>query len=417
MSDLNEAPRVNRPNSPLAPLPRSGEPAHLITSDAEAIEIAHALAATFAEGAALRDREGLLPISEVEAFSQSGLWGITIPKAYGGAGVPFTTLTEVLRIIASADPAVAQITLNHFAIILNLRLDGSEKQKQFFFGEVLRGLRFGNADSERHGKTVAEFSTRILRIGDHAVVNGEKFYATGALFAHMVWISGLDDRGKVIIAFVNRDTPGLTVINDWSSFGQRGTASGTVLVKDVRVPLEHLLPAHTAFDRPTAAGPFSQVMHAAIDTGIAAGALADAIKFIRNKARTWIDSGKEKASEDPFTIAAIGDLEIRLHAAEALLVRAAERVQHAIETASEDSVSHATLAAAEAKVLSSEVAILATNKVCELGGSRSTLAEHGLDRHWRNARTHTLHDPVRWKPFHIGNYYLNGVIPIRHPWI
>ncbi|PQA48256.1 SfnB family sulfur acquisition oxidoreductase, partial [Amnimonas aquatica] len=76
----------------------------------------------------------------------------------------------------------------------------------------------------------------------------------------------------------------------------------------------------------------------------------------------------------------------------------------------------ASLRVAEAKILSTEVALLATNKLFELSGTSSTLEEYNLDRHWRNARTHTLHDPVRWKYHIIGNYVLNGVNPPRHPW-
>ena len=49
-------------------------------------------------------------------------------------------------------------------------------------------------------------------------------------------------------------------------------------------------------------------------------------------------------------------------------------------------------------------------------GTRSTLAEHNLDRHWRNARTHTLHDPVRWKYSILGKYFLNGENPPLHAW-
>ena len=79
-------------------------------------------------------------------------------------------------------------------------------------------------------------------------------------------------------------------------------------------------------------------------------------------------------------------------------------------------VNQATLVTSESKVLTTEVAIAATNKLFELAGTRSTLREHNLDRHWRNARTHTLHDPVRWKYFHVGNYHLNGVNPPRHAW-
>ena len=67
-------------------------------------------------------------------------------------------------------------------------------------------------------------------------------------------------------------------------------------------------------------------------------------------------------------------------------------------------------------MLTTQIAIEATNRLFELAGTRSTLAVHGLDRHWRNARVHTLHDPVRWKFFHVGNWYLNGTHPPRHPW-
>jgi alkylation response protein AidB-like acyl-CoA dehydrogenase len=74
------------------------------------------------------------------------------------------------------------------------------------------------------------------------------------------------------------------------------------------------------------------------------------------------------------------------------------------------------VAVAEAKVLSTEIAISATNKLFELVGTRATLAELNLDRHWRNARTHTLHDPVRWKYAILGNYHLNGVNPPLHAW-
>ena len=67
-------------------------------------------------------------------------------------------------------------------------------------------------------------------------------------------------------------------------------------------------------------------------------------------------------------------------------------------------------------MLTTEVAIDATNKLFELGGTRSTLARHAFDRHWRNARVHTLHDPVRWKYHLVGNWLLNDKRPPRHDW-
>lgn len=412
--DYSQHPRVNSAD-PVPPRPHPAKPAHIIKSDAEAIEVAKKLAETFSEGAAFRDREGLLPLEELDLYSQSGLWSINVPKQYGGPGVSYATLAEVIKIIASADSSIAQITQNHLAISGHIDLDGTEAQKKEFFGWVLKGLRFGNAFSELHSKTVAAFETKVSYDGAEAVVNGEKFYTTGALLSHIIPIVAVDETGQGFLVFTERDAPGITVTNNWSSFGQRTTASGSVRIDNVRVPLSRLLPV-AAFDRPTVAGPVSQIIQAAIDAGIAKGAIEDTIAFIKTQSRPWIDSGKETAGEDPFTVSAIGDLEIRLHAAEALLHIAGLAIDKAQVEATEENVAQATVKTAEAKVLTTEIAILATNKLFELAGTRSTLAQHNLDRHWRNARAHTLHDPVRWKFFHVGNFYLNGINPPRHPW-
>jgi len=412
--DHRAHPRVNSAD-PVAPRPRPESPAHVIKSDAEAIEIATRLSAEFAKGAALRDREGLLPIDELDAYSQSGLWSLNVPKAFGGPEVSYSTLATVIAIIAAGDSSIAQITQNHLAILGHIDLDGTPEQKKLFFGWALAGLRFGNAFSELNSKTVAAFETKIVFEGDEAVVNGEKFYTTGALLAHFVPIVSVTPEGKAVLAFADRDAPGLTVTNNWSSFGQRTTASGGVRIENVRLPRIRVL-AVDAFDRPTIAGPVSQIIQSAIDAGIARGAIDDTIAFVRTQSRPWIDSGKETAGEDLFTIHAIGDLKIKLHAAEALLEEAGRAIDAAKENSTEALVAAATVKTAESKALTTEIAILATNKLFELAGTRSTLEQHNLDRHWRNARAHTLHDPVRWKYYHVGNFYLNGVTPPRHAW-
>ncbi|KGD76735.1 monooxygenase [Tatumella morbirosei] len=403
-------------SEPLAPLPLPSVPAQIIRSDQQAIEVAEQLAEQFAVGAARRDREGILPVAELEAFSQSGLWGINVPKAYGGAEVSYATVARVISIISAADSALGQIPQNHLAGVAHLIADGSESQKQRLLAGVLRGERWGNAFSEKGSKTVADFRTTLTRHGDHLRVNGEKFYATGALLAHKVHTVAVDEQGLVQLVVLNRDSAGLTVINNWSSFGQRTTASGSVVLDNVRATEEDVIPVWKAFDRPTAAGAISQIIQAAVDAGIARGTLTDTVKFINEKSRPWIDSGQEKASQDIFTIAAIGDLKIRLHAAESLLWRAGQLIDEALKQPNEQTVAAASVATAEAKVLTTEVALQAGNKLFELAGTRSTLEEFNLDRHWRNARTHTLHDPVRWKYFHVGNYYLNNINPPRHAW-
>ena len=132
----NGAPRIKDLEASGPPRPTT--PAHIIQDDREAIDIAQRLAKGFAQEAALRDRERRLPVAELDAFSQSGLWGMTIPKAYGGAEVSYVTVGEVITIISAADPSLGQIPQNHLGILDIIRLCASEEQKRFFFGEVLK---------------------------------------------------------------------------------------------------------------------------------------------------------------------------------------------------------------------------------------------------------------------------------------
>ena len=397
-------------------VPRPARPAHIIGCNAEAIDVAHALAEKFATGAAQRDRHRILPIIEIDAFSQSGLWSINVPRAYGGPELSYATMAEMIAIIAAADPSVAQISQNHLGVVAAIRTVSDDAQKRLLFGEVLRGVRFGNAFSEFGSKRAVDFETHFTDHGDHVVVTGRKFYSTGALLAHLVPIVALDDQGRAWYAIADRDAPGLSVIDDWSSFGQRITGSGTVIVDHVRVPKTHLVPGFKGYETPTADGPIFQIIQAAVDTGIARGTLQETIRFVREKSRAWVDSGQEHAWQDPYIIQRIGDMSVRLSATEALLERAGRVIDRAVANPSAQAGVDAQIAVAEAKILSTEIAIEATNRLFELAGTRSTLAEHNLDRHWRNARTHTLHDPVRWKYAIVGNYVLNGIDPPLHAW-
>ena len=391
--------------------------AQRIKSDEQALEAARQFAEQIRPGSAARDKERRLPFEEIEWFSQTGLWGITVPKEYGGAGVSTATFTEVVAIVSAADASIGQIPQNHYANLEEIRLVGTEEQKRFFFDRILRGERLGNAAVERSGKTVVDNQTRLEPDGDGYRLSGEKFYCTGAIFAHWVPVRVTNADGKRVVALVSRHSEGLTVIDDWSAFGQRTTASGTVVLKNVRVTKDQILPSYEAYQRPTTRGPFSQIIHVAIDVGIARAAIADTIDFVKNRSRPWIDANVERASQDPLTIQDLGKLHYQLHSAEALMERAAIKVDRAAAVLDEETVTVAALAVAEAKIAATEISILATNKLFELAGTQSTLEKYGLDRHWRNARVHTLHDPVRWKYYALGNYYLNHVPPPRHAWL
>ncbi|AIS15613.1 acyl-CoA dehydrogenase [Pseudomonas chlororaphis subsp. aurantiaca] len=387
----------------------------VITSDEQALIVASDLAEDFKRDSALRDRERRLPHPELEAFSRSGLWGISVPREYGGAGVSNVTLAKVIALIAQADGSLGQIPQNHFYALEVLRVNGSEAQKKRLYAEVLAGQRFGNALAELGTKTAHDRTTRLTRDvqpgRDGYRINGRKFYSTGAIYAQRIPTSVVDEHGVQQLAFVPADSQGLNVIDDWSGFGQRTTGSGSVVFEEVFVAAEDVIPFQSAFERPTTVGPLAQILHAAIDTGIARAAYEDALHFVRTKTRPWIDSGNDKATEDPLTLKSFGHLSIRLHATEALLERSGEFLDAAQAEPNAETVAAASIAVAEARAISTEISLASGSTLFELAGSQATLAEHGLDRHWRNARVHTLHDPVRWKYHAVGNYYLNQTNP------
>jgi SfnB family sulfur acquisition oxidoreductase len=388
--------------------------ARIIGSDAEAIAAAREIAGTLAAGALQRDKERRLPYAEMDLLSDAGLLAITVPKSFGGAGVAAGTLAEVIATLAEADGSIGQIPQNHFFMLEALRLEGSEDQKRYFYGRVLAGERLGNALSEVGTKTAHDHATRISRTGANFRIDGRKFYSTGVLFAHWIAIVGNDDDNRSALAFVPRETPGLTIIDDWSGFGQRVSGSGTTILDNVEVDPFAVLSFEALFERPTSMGPLAQIMHAAIEAGMARGALAEAIAFIRTRSRPWKDSGVNHAHEDPYTIAQIGEMKIRVSASDALLQRAGPFVDRAAAEPSAENVAAASVAVAEAKAAATEAALHVSSKLIELAGSRATLTEFGLDRFWRNARTHSVHDPVRWKYRIVGDYWLNGINPPRH---
>ncbi|MFM0739620.1 SfnB family sulfur acquisition oxidoreductase [Paraburkholderia xenovorans] len=412
--DLSVAtPDTTRPGVSNTPHPHGPD---LIADDAQALTAARRLADEFAPDAALRDRERRLPWAELDAFVASGLWGITVPREFGGAGVRSGTLAEVTATISAADGSLGQIPQNHFYALEVLRVGGTVEQQRFFYARVLAGDRLGNALAEI-GSRDFERRTRLTRAASGWHVDGRKFYCTGALYAH--WIPTLvvaDDAGREVayLAFIPRDTPGVTVTDDWDGFGQRVTGSGSVQFEHVRVEPEWLVPYQASFERPTTIGPLAQIIHAAIDLGQARGAFAAALQFVRERSRPWVDAKVERAADDPLTVAQFGDLAVRLRAAEALLRRAGRFVDAAQAQPNERTVAEASVAVAEARALTTTVSLDTGSRLFELAGTAATLDGLGLDRFWRNARTHTLHDPVRWKYHAVGNFYLNDTLPPRH---
>ncbi|WP_433715122.1 SfnB family sulfur acquisition oxidoreductase [Nocardia sp. CA-084685] len=391
-----------------------------IESAAQAYSVAAQLASEFADGTAARDLGRELPFAEVDRLAASGLLAITVPAAFGGADLPPSAVAEVVRILAGADPNIAQIPHSHFVYLNLLRLAGTADQQAGYFGQVLAGARIANAQSERGTATVADIATTVRPVGNRFRIDGVKFYCTGSLFADLLAVlTRLDDpEGRSglpageYIAYLPADTPGVRIIDDWNGIGQRTTGSGTIEFAEVLVEPDQLIARSAAVHAPTGYGAYAQLLHAAIDTGIARGALSAATEFVRTSSRPWFESSVERAIDDPLLIQRFGELSVAVTTAEATLTVAGVAVDAAVAAA--ESVGAASLAVATAKVLADRAANEVSAALFEVGGTRSATADLNLHHFWRNARTHTLHDPVRWKYQHIGRALLHDTAPPLH---
>lgn len=391
---------------------------HILKNDQQALNAAYQVADEALVNRNIRDQQRILPYEAIEHLSQKSLGGIRIPKRYGGAFVSNKTLAQVFRILSKADSNVGQIPQNQISLLNLIDLMGNEEQKKRVFGEILAGKRLANGGPERQSKDSKTVHTTLIQNGEVWVLNGEKFYSTGSIFADWLAIKALHPEGHVVLVLVDRFTNGIEIEDDWNGFGQRTTASGTIKLNQVRIDPALIFDERLLTQAPNYRGAYSQLMQVAIDVGIAEAAFTDLISAVK-KARPVIDANVEKASLEHFTIQETGKLQVLLDAAIALLDDAAEYLDELDSQfeVTDAQAARASILVAEAKVYANDAALTISEKLLELGGSRASLSQHNLDQHWRNARVHTLHDPVRWKIHAIGNYYLNGVFPARHAWI
>jgi alkylation response protein AidB-like acyl-CoA dehydrogenase len=385
-------------------------PVRPLHSEAEAIAAAREIAVEIASIAADPQHNGQLPWRQAQLLSESGITAIGVPKAFGGLGASVQTIVETVRIISVADGGVGQLLQIHNVMLRGIFNGYPDAVRDRLVADVLAGKRFGNALAEVGGKNKFALKTRVERRADGALVlNGSKFYSTGSYLAEWISLTAASDDGGAGV-LLNRNTPGLTLVDDWDAFGQNNSVSGTVNFDNIVLDEDYVVRRKGPMKRTGLT--FPQILHAAIDTGIAAGALAAAVDYLKHNARPWVESGVDHANEEPHIIKQIGEYAVALRAAEALLRDAAQVFdRHELDPENKALQDELILSVATARAHSDGASLKIASDIFSLLGASSSLSKWNLDRFWRNARVHTTHDPIRWRLHHVGNYYLNGVDP------
>ncbi|MFD4004198.1 acyl-CoA dehydrogenase family protein [Streptomyces rubiginosohelvolus] len=383
-------------------------------SPAAWIERAAEVAALLATDAAARDKAGATPYTEIQLLKDSGLVTLLGPAEHGGGGQDWTTAYRVIREVAKADGSIGQLLGYHYLWNWAARLVGTREQWEHVEAEAVRRTWFfGGAVNPRDSDVV------VTEDGDDLVFTGAKTFSTGSKVSDVTVLEGvLEGTDRHIFAIVPSDSPGLTFHDDWDNIGQRLTESGGVTIDGVRTPWASAAGYVDKEFRPrvynTLNVPTIQLVFISFYLGIAAGALETAATYTRTKARSWLHGGYDQAVDEPYVIDTYGDLTAKLWAVEALADAVAaegQKLHDAPDEVTEQSRAAFEVRVAAAKARATDVALEVTSRIFEVTGARATASAEGLDRFWRNVRTHTLHDPVAYKRREVGRHVLTGELP------
>lgn len=378
--------------------------------------IAQDFAARLLPDAVAREASGRPLREEFHAWAQTGLLTLTVPTGRGGPGLSYPELSDMVQIVAAADGALAQTAQSHFGTVEALRSFGTPAQKAYFFDRILACDTFGNAQAEAGQRDGGLPATRLVAAGQGFRLSGTKLYTTGAFNGDWIRVSAQDDAGRFVFVILPRDTPGVIFEDDWTVFGQRGTASRSIRFEDVAVASDSVLlkPPGQADFTPLLAT--FQLTHSAIDIGIGRAALEAAKTLIRARKQVPPEAlarGWTRPNEDQHLLVTLGQWEARQHAAELLQAHAAERLHRAVQSLDPEEVAEAAVAVSRAKAFGADVALNTATELFSFAGASATRGELGLDRFWRNLRVHTLHDANWWKYAHVGAHALDGTPPPR----
>jgi len=369
--------------------------------------------ARLAGASAAREQQREYSFDEVAELAAHRISLIGIPVASGGAGGTVRDVADLVIDIARADSSVAQALRTTFLTAYAVT-NGAAPQAERTLERLRAGHLFAGTANERTGAGSGEVTATARRVDGGYVIDGDKYYSTGGLYATWFSTAARADDDRVIRFTVPFDREGVERLDDFDAVGQRLTASGTTRLRGVHVPDDDVVFTDEPLPDNPYRGSWAQLYLAAVQAGIAARALDDAIRVAREKARPIKHSSARTSAEDPYVRQTVGDIAARALAARSVVLLAAEELQTVIGLRGEDARAAGAAAAvtvAQAGVVAIEAALAASELLFDVGGGSLTDRSLGLDRHWRNARTAANHNPRQWKQAVAGAYHLTGEEP------
>lgn len=365
-----------------------------------------------------RERHRRSPRDLMRALADAGLGAVRVPEQFGGAGGTVADLAELLLVVAAADSNLTQLLRGHLGFVEFLLARPDDEVRDDLLRAAGRGELFGPAASVRAVRPddgtlsdrIIDASTTLTREGDGLVLTGEKYYTTGSLHSDWINVLVVDADGAAEVV-VRTDAPGVSVADDWDGFGQRLTASGTARFDAVAVRPEHVL-RHDVDGVGDLLTAFYQFVHTATQAGIVRRAADDLGDVVRARHRTYPLASDQTVPprQDSQVLEVVGEVESSARATAASTRAVAVALDRYVYARESSLLVEATVESAAAQVSVTRAAGNALWRFFDAASASSTCAGLALDRHWRNARTVSSHNPVIYKARLVGNWAVNGVV-------
>ncbi|WP_354181366.1 acyl-CoA dehydrogenase family protein [Arthrobacter sp. UYP6] len=369
--------------------------------------------ARIAAGSLDRELTRTLPFEPVQWLKDAGFGAVRLPAGAGGDGASHAEFFRLLVELAEADSNVAHLLRSHFAFVETIGREDAGFRKRWY-ARVAAGEIFGNAATERSGNALGTTNTKLRPGVEGWVLDGEKYYTTGSIFADWIAVMATTDGvpGRQY-AVVPVDREGVRIVDDWDGFGQQHTGTGTTYFRQVHVPARDVIPRGAADTTLEAA--FFQLVLLAVLAGIGRAAVRDAAALVRGRKRTFNTGSGSLFRDDPLIQQLVGRLSAKAATAEAMVLAAAVELDAAVDPAldltPEQGYLRTELAVDRAQITVPELVLDVAQGLFDVTGASAVSTTKALDRHWRNARTVATHNPAVFKARGVGDWEINGTVP------
>lgn len=378
------------------------------------LRVAREAADDLATDTVAREQAGKAPIDEVSRLREAGLLTLT-PAGSQEGGPDWPTAYAVVREIAAADGAMGQLLGSHYFLSWSAR----------FFAEPALAARTEQRSAAEQwcwggGFARQEPPLMLARTSEGLVLDGRQTYPTGVLVADRLAVRAVrEDTGEPLAVVVDPTLRGVVIDGHTDTFGQRLAAGGSVEFDDVPVAADDVLGSLSADEdllspRAALASPVGRLFSAQLLLGMTEGVLAEAREYSSTGHAPWQSAWPAGTPHDPQVQTAYGELTVLTRSASALTDQALEAVLGGLDRGEDltyDEYADISALVSMAETAAARAAQESTVRALEILGPRSTSARLGLDRFWRNARTHTLYEPATQHLRDVGEYFLNGAHP------